>query len=261
MKKVIFTDLDGTLLDSNTYSYEKANDALELTKKLMIPLVFCTSKTRAEIEFWRKKIGNKDPFISENGGGIFIPKGYFSFDFQFDKEFKNFYLIRLGTDYSKLINFINFLKEKYGIQSFSDMSAEEIAKDADLEILQAKLAKKREFDLPFKILNIKQKENILNEIKKHGLNFTVGGRYYHLLGNNNKGEAVSILSELFRKEYGEVKTIAIGDSQNDFQMLDAVNEGFLVKKKNGSYASNKYGKANSIGPEGWNNIVRKEVLL
>jgi len=78
MKKIIFTDLDGTLLDSDTYSYEKAKIALQLLKKRRIPLIFCTSKTRAEIEFWRDEVGNYDPFISENGGGIFIPKDYFS---------------------------------------------------------------------------------------------------------------------------------------------------------------------------------------
>jgi mannosyl-3-phosphoglycerate phosphatase len=260
MKKIIFTDLDGTLLDSDTYSYEKANNALQILKNKEIPLVFCTSKTRAEIEFWREKVGNNDPFISENGGGIFIPKNYFSFKFLFNKEYSKYFLIKLGTKYNQLINFINFLKEKYEIVSFSEMSAEEVADDANLELTQAKLAKKREFDLPFKIINKRQEKYILNKIKGHGLNFTVGGRYYHLLGDNNKGEAVKILSDLFRRKYGNIKTIAIGDSENDFQMLDSVNEGFLVKKKNGSYASNIYKKAKGVGPEGWNKIVQREVL-
>ena len=260
MQKIIFTDLDGTLLDSDTYSYEKANNALQLLKKKEIPLIFCTSKTRAEIEFWRNKMGNNDPFISENGGGIFIPKNYFSFKFLFDKEYKNYFLIKLGTSYNQLVDVISFLKEKYEILSFSDMSSGEIAHDADLELAQAKLAKKREFDLPFKILNKRQEKNILNNIYKQGLNYTVGGRYYHLLGDNNKGEAVKILSDLFRRKYGDIKTIAIGDSENDFQMLDSVNEGFLVKKKNALYVSNKYRKAEGIGPEGWSNVVQQEVL-
>ena len=260
MKKIIFTDLDGTLLDSDNYSYEKAKNALELLKKKEIPLIFCTSKTRAEIEFWRKKIGNNDPFISENGGGIFVPKDYFSFKIQSDEEYNNYLLIKLGINYSQLIGFINFLKEKYNIRSFYDMSSKEIAVDANLELTQAELAKKREFDLPFKILNKEQEKSILNEIGKHGLNYTIGGRYYHLLGDNNKGEAVRILSDLFRRKYGDIKTIAIGDSENDLQMLDSVNEGFLVKKKNGSYASNKYKKVKGVGPEGWNKIVQQEVL-
>jgi len=260
MKKIIFTDLDGTLLDTDTYSYEKANNALQLLKQKEIPLIFCSSKTRAEIEFWREKVGNYDPFISENGGGIFIPKNYFSFKFLFDKEFKDYFLIKLGTNYNQLVEVIDLLKEKYEILSFSDMSAEEIAEDADLELTQVKLAKNREFDLPFKILNKSQEKDILNEIERHGLNYTIGGRYYHLLGDNNKGEAVKIMSDLFRRKYSDIKTIAIGDSENDFQMLDSVDEGFLVKKKDGSYASNKYRKAKGVGPEGWNDIVQKEVL-
>ena len=260
MKKIIFTDLDGTLLDSHTYSYEKANNALKLLKKKEIPLIFCTSKTHAEIEFWREKVGNYDPFISENGGGIFIPRNYFSFKFLFDREYKNYFLIKLGTNYNQLVEVINLLKEKYEILSFYNMSAEEIAEDADLELTQAKLSKNREFDLPFKILNKSQEKDILNEIERHGLNYTIGGRYYHLLGDNNKGEAVKILSDLYRRKYGDIRTIAIGDSENDFQMLDSVNDGFLVKKKNGSYASNKYSKEMGIGPEGWNNVIQKEVL-
>ena len=260
MKRIIFTHLDGTLLDSDTYSYEKANNALQLLKDKEIPLIFCTSKTRAEIEFWREKVGNYDPFISENGGGIFIPKNYFSFKFLFDREFKDYFLIRLGTNYNQLVEVIDLLKEKYEILSFSDMSAEEIAEDADLELTQAKLAKNREFDLPFKILNKSQEKDILNEIERHGLNYTIGGRYYHLLGDNNKGEAVKIMSDLFRRKYSDIKTIAIGDSGNDFQMLDSVDDGFLVKKKDGSYASNKYRKAKGVGPKGWNDIVQKEVL-
>jgi mannosyl-3-phosphoglycerate phosphatase len=257
---IIFTDLDGTLLDTNNYSFQKGKNALNLIKKRKVPLIFCTSKTRAEIEFWREKMGNVDPFISENGGGIFIPKNYFSFEFLYDIKHKNYFVIKLGTEYNKLVEILDLLKEKYEIISFSDMSIEEVAKDANLEPLQAKLAKKREFDLPFKILNKKQEKDIRNEIKKHGLNYTVGGRYYHLLGNNNKGEAVKILSDLFRCKYSDIKTIAIGDSENDFQMLDAVNEGFLVKKKDGSYASNKYKKAKGVGPKGWNDVILREIL-
>lgn len=74
---VIFTDLDGTLLDKNSYSFAPARPALILLKKKDIPLIFCTSKTRAEIELYRRKIENSDPFISENGGGHFYTQWIF----------------------------------------------------------------------------------------------------------------------------------------------------------------------------------------
>ena len=76
MKKIIiFTDLDGTLLDAHSYSFERAQTALSFIKQKKIPLIICSSKTKREILHYRQKLDNHDPFISENGGGIFIPVG------------------------------------------------------------------------------------------------------------------------------------------------------------------------------------------
>ena len=77
MKLVIFSDMDGTLLDSK-YSFRDAEKALDLIKKKKVPLILSSSKTRAELELYRKKMRNRHPFIVENGGAIFIPKNYFS---------------------------------------------------------------------------------------------------------------------------------------------------------------------------------------
>ena len=74
---LIFTDLDGTLLEHRTYSFEAARPALQKIQEKHIPLIFSTSKTRAEIEYWQKTINIYHPFISENGGGIYIPNNYF----------------------------------------------------------------------------------------------------------------------------------------------------------------------------------------
>ncbi len=141
------------------------------------------------------------------------------------------------------------------------MTVKEIAQDANLPLIQASLAKKRDFDLPFKMKNKQQETTILNEIKKRGLKYTIGGRYYHILGDNNKCKAVKIVSELYKRKYSNITTIALGDSENDFPMLEAVDHGYLVQKKNGSYASKKYHKAKGIGPEGWNNVILKEMIL
>lgn len=74
---IIFTDLDGTLLHPMTYSFEEAMPALKLCRERGIPLILCSSKTRAEIEVYRQRLKNEHPFIPENGGGIFIPKRIF----------------------------------------------------------------------------------------------------------------------------------------------------------------------------------------
>ena len=81
-KTVVFSDLDGTLLDESSYSFKDALPAVRLLQLRAIPLVLCSSKTRAEIEPCRLSLHNRHPFISENGGGIFIPPGYFSAPFE-----------------------------------------------------------------------------------------------------------------------------------------------------------------------------------
>ncbi len=69
---IIFTDLDGTLLDHDTYAWKEAEPALDLCKTLKVPVILASSKTRAEMETIRREMSISDPFIAENGGGIFF---------------------------------------------------------------------------------------------------------------------------------------------------------------------------------------------
>jgi len=258
MQEIIFTDLDATLLEYNTYSFKKALPALNQIKKSKTPLIICTSKTKAEIEYYRKKLKNKDPFIVENGGAIFIPKNYFNFKFKHNKKNKNYHIIELGTNYEKLSKTIKKIKDnRIKIKNFKDMSPKEVSKDSNLPITKAKLAKKRDYDEPFKILNKKDENKVLKIIKQNKLKCIKGGRYYHLIGNNNKGKAVNILKKLFKKQFKNMKTYAFGDSKNDFDMLNVVDEPYLVQKPDKSYTSKKYKKAKGIGPQGWNKTILK----
>ena len=77
--KVVFTDIDGTLVDINTAEYgKKTNELIGIMKEKNIPLVLTSAKTRIEQDKIRDDLGLSDPFIVENGGAIVIPKGYFS---------------------------------------------------------------------------------------------------------------------------------------------------------------------------------------
>jgi mannosyl-3-phosphoglycerate phosphatase len=79
MRTVVFSDVDGTLLDQDSYSWSAAKSAVEHLKQRNIPCVLVTSKTRAEVERLREQMGNNHPFIVENGGAAFVPRGYFPF--------------------------------------------------------------------------------------------------------------------------------------------------------------------------------------
>ena len=100
-KTLVITDLDGTLLDSETYSFDEALPAIRHIQTHNIPLILCSSKTRAEIETYRKQLDNGHPFISENGGGIFIPHGYFAAPVT-GEEIDGYQVIVLGTPYQEV---------------------------------------------------------------------------------------------------------------------------------------------------------------
>ena len=265
MKKlVIFTDLDGTLLDHSTYSFEKALPALNSIRQREIPLILCSSKTRTEIEHYRKKLANIHPFVSENGGGIFIPKNYFDFplssaSYSIEEE-AAYNVIRLGARYSDLRIAVRELQQEgFEITGFGDMTARELADMTNLHIDEALMAKERDFDEPFIFKGMDHEmPHLFRSISKKGFNFTQGN-FFHILGNSDKGIAMNLLSELYRKQFSELVTVAIGDSLNDLPMLERADYSVLVQKPDGSYDSNidlpHLMKPDGIGPDGWNKAL------
>jgi len=265
-KILVYTDLDGTLLDYHSYSFRDALPALGEIKKRNIPLILCSSKTRGELEEYQRKLRIRYPFISENGGAIFIPKGYFN-KLKNDLKVKGKYLVlELGTPYKELRKRLLEISRKFGVKvvGFKDLKIKQIASMCNLPYQEARLAKKRDYDEPFYFLDeIKQKERqtIEREFKKSGLKLTKGGRFYHLLGQNDKGKAVRLLSRMYKQNWNtDLLTVGIGDSLNDLPMLKAVDIPVLVKQKESTYDKEiikrlKIQKAKGIGPLGWNQAV------
>ena len=263
MKYIVFTDMDGTLIDHDTYSYEAAKPALLELKEQDIPLIFCTSKTRAELEVYVQELDLTHPFISENGGAIFIPRNYFDVGYDYTKEMSNYNIIELGTDYDTLRKTLEDIRASvdFEIIGFGDLDDAGVSKDTGLDIESAKLARMREYDEAFRLGEGDTPEaadRLIELIKSHGLNHTRGGRYWHITGDNDKGKAVTILSEIYRRQFAadEVKTIGLGDSQNDLPMLQVVDIPLLVQKPGGQHDASitdaSINKVKGIGPVGWN---------
>lgn len=259
-KILIFSDLDGTLLDDKTYSFEKAKDALNLIKKLKIPLILTSSKTKKEIEYYRNKLKNKDPFISENGGGIFIPKNYFKKESYFIEEEK-YFIIRLGESYENLRKALKEAKKDgFNLNGFGDMTLNEIMVLTNLKKKEAIFCKDRYFDEVFLFYGLKKEEKeMIKYFKEKGLKITKG-KYFHLMGKNDKGKAVKVLLKLYKKKYGKVFSIGLGDSLNDLEMLKSVDLPVLIKKENGSYENinlKKMIKSSFSGSKGFNEVLLK----
>lgn len=264
MKTIIFTDLDGTFLNHDDYSY---SDSLRAVTKVLdedIPLIFSTSKTKIEVELLHEKLKIKEPFIVENGAAIFIPKAYKNIDFSFLEEYGNYYIYQLGLSYEDILKFYNKYKNEFEMLGFSDMNKWELMKHTKLDSQIANLAKQRNFTEPFVLAD----DTKLNKLEKlaleNGMKVTKGGRFYHLIGiDQDKGKAVIQAKKIFEKVFNEdIKSIALGDGQNDIPMLENVDVPIIIKNHKGEYLKCKIKniqKSTYKGSTGWGEMVLKNV--
>ncbi len=257
---LIFTDLDGTLLDQQTYDFDPALPALRLIHSLRIPLILVSSKTRAEIESIRRRLSLDSPFIVENGGGIFFPP-----TFRFPKDhpcerINGYNTIVVGRPIEEVLEKIRMLKGRFRFKGFSEMPPEEIASLTGLNLDQASLASRREFDEPIVLENpLDDGEAFCEEASDIGVDCIHGGRFMHLFLGGSKGRAVGIVLDIYRQLKGPIFSIALGDSANDISMLEAVDKAVLMRGKDGGplrgLADSDLIEAEGSGPRVWNKVM------
>jgi len=257
---VIFTDLDGTLLDRDTYTWDAAEPAIRLLRHRGVAWVFVTSKTRAEVEHWRQVMANDHPFAVENGGAIFVPSGYFGGIAGATRQ-NGYEVITRGEPYDKLIAVLERAsrESQCRVRGFHDMTAEEVAAACHLPVEQAILAKQREYDEPFEIINPERAGDLQTAIAAEGMISVGGGRFHHVSGAHDKGCAVKLLTSLFRRcADNHVTTIGLGDGLNDIPLLLAVDVPVVVRSADAAEVVERVPTAlvaTHKGPEGWRDAV------
>lgn len=263
---LVFTDLDGTLLDGATYAFEPAREALEVLHDCRIPLILVSSKTRAEMEPLRFELNNLDPFVVENGAAVYLPKDLFDDPIPYAVFRDPYLVIEQGTAYARVRSGLKEIAQAVGrpLRGFGDMSSEEIAERTGLSEREAVLAKQREYDEPFLVDDSEAvMERIGREADAKGLRVTRGGRFCHLSGRIDKGDACRQIIECYRRQWksaeGELITIGLGDGPNDLPMLAVVDRPVVIPRPDGSVnpalQSPVFHTAPAPGPAGWNRAV------
>lgn len=253
---LIFTDLDGTLLDHHTYSYEQALSALEDIRQRGVPLILVSSKTKKEMENYRNELQLPWPIIVENGSAIFFP------DIFCRKWELPDCLLLLGGSYGELQREFHQLQAQFPLRSLHEYSIHQLTELTGLKPEQVKDALQREFSIPFlteKELPEEDWKKLEETIHQKNLRILRGGRFYHLLGNTGKGTAMKRLLA-FLQELGistvQPVTAAFGDAPNDVELLTEVQIPIVVEKPGGGYRIDQtafphFHYVKGIGPEGW----------
>lgn len=260
---LVVTDLDGCLLDEETYSYEAATPALAALTARRVPLILASSKTRAEMEPLWSALGLGSPFIVENGGALLIPDHHLTRSPPGAVLVAGLWTIVLGTRRADLLRALEAVGSEAGVRvrSFAGLQVSEIESLTGLSSAAAERAREREYDEPFLLDDEQRQPALARAARAHGLRVTRGGRFWHLTGETDKGRALLVLLGLYEAEGRRFSTVGLGDSPNDLPVLEAVDRPIVVLRPNGEpdpslmAALPDAERAPVAGPRGWNAAV------
>ena len=258
--RLIFTDLDDTLLDHYTNSFKPAARLLAGLSERGIPVIINSSKPFAEIVRIRKKMANTDPFIVENGAAIYLPKYRFPRCPDHCSEYGDYWFysnVRLREHWLMLMRgFESQFSSLY--TAMSEMSIEEIEEFTDLSAEDAKYAAKRQFsEALYWHGRDEDKKLFIETIQGWGGYVLEGGRFLHVGDRTSKGSAMQWLCRCYDHHFStrQFQTYALGDSPNDVDMLECADWAVVVASP--GHPAPKLERVEQVvytkkcGPEGW----------
>lgn len=260
-KALIFSDLDGTLLDHFTYKADDAYDTIAKLKSAGIPIILNTSKTQAELAKILKELALDTPFIVENGAAIFMPKSTFKEQPSDTTEVEHYWIKSFASSREFWIELLDSACADFQnlYESFSAMSVEKLSEITGLSLENATQAKQREYGEPIHWLGDEYTKNLFIErLIDYGANVVQGGRFIHLSGHCDKGQALIWLTERYRELFdtNDIYTIALGDGENDIAMLEAAEIAVQIRSPVHDfptlYRQNRQTiQTKDYGPAGW----------
>ncbi|MEL6839418.1 MAG: HAD-IIB family hydrolase [Pseudomonadota bacterium] len=238
---LVFSDLDGTLLDHTTYDWTPAKPALKRLTDMDVPVVLATSKTAAEVRVVQREMGLAHyPAIVENGAGVVGVSE------------------AAPPKYTKLRSRLNALPAELHrpFIGFGDMSLDDVAKTTGLSRDAAALAKDREFSEPgLWTGTADQQSNFIAALAQCGILARAGGRFLTLSFGKTKKDRMSDIA----RHYAPRTSIALGDAPNDVEMLEYADLGVIIANPHHAPLPRLTGedsgriiRTRTPGPGGWN---------
>jgi mannosyl-3-phosphoglycerate phosphatase family protein len=221
------------LVDPRTESFAGAEEALSELERRKIAFVLLTTRTREEIEPIRRKIGHNHPFVTENGGGIFFPDGYFSLRIPGAVRTARYLSVAQGWPYAEVCEALDEIAEEaaVGVAGFHHMSLREIADNTGLRPRSAELVRAREFDEPFYFTSADDKAiaRFVETARERGFDTRRGPAFWHFSAKCDTARAVRSLAHLFREAtHIKLRLVGIGGGEQDLPWLRAVDHAVLL---------------------------------
>ena len=244
---LVFSDLDGTLIDHETYGAAAASPALDMLRKKGCGLILASSKTGAEIAQIREDLGWSEwPAIVENGAGL-LPAGSGA--------------TRDRSAYYSLLSHLNAMpiELRHHFRGFCDMTIGELVRITGLDPKAAERAQERAFSEPgIWSGTADERDQFLEALAAHGIAAREGGRFLTLsFGDTKAGQMAELISRFAPRH-----TVALGDAPNDREMLETADTGIIVLNphrdplpKLAGEETGQIRRTTDAGPKGWNTAM------
>lgn len=230
--RIVFSDVDGTLLDSRHRLSEKTLYSIKALQQKGIPFVIVSARAPSEIYPLHREYGFTSPVISYSGALIVDENGEVLRSEGFSKD-TALEIIAFTEDNCLDCTWNIYSVDTWTVKDRSDARVRWIESIVKVSPTQADPKDMPENAVVSKVLLICNPECIIGIEKK--LKAAFGGLTVVkssdvlieiMQGGTDKGNAVKTLCRLW--DIPPEKTVAFGDNFNDIEMLEAVSVPFLM---------------------------------
>jgi mannosyl-3-phosphoglycerate phosphatase len=259
---VLFTDPD--TLRAGRRDWTATRHVVRELEDRGIAVVLWGNETRSEMELIQSDLNLQHPFISENGGGLFIRHGYFLDRPTRGRDIQSYDVLDFGRPYHEVAEALHEVAHRHEcpVIGFNVMSTQDVARECGLSLAQARLAKLREYDEPFRVADSEPAtySRICSALRRVGYRCFTHERFHHATGVADKSESIRTLTSLYCDAHdGHVVTVGVAMGPSETCLLHSVDIPLVVQSADVDAArlAQKVPTARLIdsGSRGWSEAI------
>ena len=228
---IVFCDLDSLLSSSSVQVPGGRPATLEHLDDGDVAVVLCSRKTRAELDWFTQQLRIRAPFVSEHGGAVFIPGGYFD-DVPGSRQIAGYDVVEFGRSYASVVDLLRKTASRAGvtIRAMADMSIEEVSQRLGMPLPLGRLAKLRDYTELFDVAD-EDRPRLFRALRGVHLHCIRGERLDHAGATVDASLGVALLRSLYRRACASVVTIGIADASAEPDLLRLVDYPVMLSTR------------------------------
>jgi mannosyl-3-phosphoglycerate phosphatase len=233
---VVYCAID-SLISAQAKELTGFSTFLEALTEAGIPCVWCTSRTRIQLDTAIRKFGHGHPFVAEGGCGVYIPEDYFHLKpTTRTMRLGRFTCIPVATLLPAASKELEEIAEETGISvvPLSALSPRELSQNVGLPQKDAELLRQRDFDELFFFAGASDKDvQVFAEAAaKHNAALRHRDIFWSISLGANMRKCVRELSTLFERSMRTRPfTVALATSEDARDLFPTCDRAILLKDR------------------------------